>query len=308
MRFDPPEQPFCGAIASPTPAGFHAAIFGAPHGTPYPGVNNRVHAGTARALRATAQADWPFVGNWNFDFGGPLLGDHGFRLADLGDLATSPEEGLSNRATIEAATRSILDAGGVPIMLGGDDSVPIPFIAGFAGRGPLTIVQIDAHIDWRDEVLGESRGYSSTMRRVSEMAHVERIVQVGMRGLGSARRGEVEAAQAWGARLFTAREVHAGGIDPVLAAVPEGAAVLVTLDCDGLDPAAIPAVMAPTPGGLTYDQVVSLIGGLDRRARLVGFDLVEFVPERDPQGLGAITAASIVTHLIGTLANAALKA
>ena len=73
-------------------------------------------------------------------------------------------------------------------MFGGDDSTPIPFITGFAGSPPIAILQIDAHIDWRDTIRGERYGYSSTMRRASEQSHVWRIVQAGMRGLGSARR------------------------------------------------------------------------------------------------------------------------
>jgi arginase family enzyme len=86
--------------------------------------------------------------------------------------------------------RQVLDRGAVPFLLGGDDSLPIPMLEAFgAHRGKrLTILQIDAHIDWRDEVGGERLGLSSTMRRASEMGHVERIIQVGQRGIGSARR------------------------------------------------------------------------------------------------------------------------
>jgi agmatinase len=187
-------------------------------------------------------------------------------------------------------------------MLGGDDSVPIPFLAGFAEHGPITILQVDAHIDWRDERRGEPLGYSSTMRRASELPHVERIVQVGMRGFGSARRTEVEAAAAWGAQIVTAYEVHDAGVDAALAHVPAGARVVITFDCDALDPPAMPAVMAPTPGGLTYAQAIALIGEVAERATVAGFDLIEFVPSRDPDGSAATTAASLVSHVIGTLA------
>lgn len=304
LGFNAPAPPFFGAMPAKSAEGFGAAIFAAPHGTPYPGIDNAAHEGTGRALRA-ALADEPhWAGHWNFDFDGPLLGERGFRLADLGDLPTTPLDGPGNRALIEAATRAVLAAGAVPIMLGGDDSVPIPFIAGFSEAGPLTVLQIDAHIDWREKRRGERWGYSSTMRRASEMAHVEGIVQVGARGLGSARRQEMEAAHEWGARIVTARELHAQGVEAALRHVPEGARVLVTLDCDGLDPSAIPAVAAPTPGGLTYAQVVELLEGVTRRGTLVGFDLIEFVPARDPAGIGAITAANIVVNVVGRLAGA----
>ncbi|HEV7251655.1 MAG TPA: arginase family protein [Mesorhizobium sp.] len=303
LSFNPPAPPFFGAALAESAKGFGAAVFAAPHGTPYPGIDNTAHEGTGAALRE-ALADEPhWAGHWNFDFDGPLLGEHRFRLADVGDLPTTPLDGPRNRGLIEAATREVLAAGAVPIMLGGDDSVPIPFIAGFSEAGPLTILQIDAHIDWREERRGERFGYSSTMRRASEMGHVERIVQVGARGLGSARREEVETARAWGARIVPARELHAQGVEAALRHVPQGARVLVTLDCDGLDPSANPAVVAPTPGGLTYAQVIDLLEGVGRRAKLVGFDLIEFVPARDPTGIGAITAANIVVNVVGRLAK-----
>ena len=126
--------------------------------------------------------------------------------------------------------------------VGGNDSVPIPFLAGFAEAGPVWILQIDAHIDWRDEVHGECFGYSSPMRRASEMGHVAGIVQVGMRGLGSARYAELEDARRYGARIVTSREIHAHGVEAAIRHIPEGASIVVTLDCDGLDPSLMPGV------------------------------------------------------------------
>ena len=289
--------------ATPEAADAHAMLFAAPHGTPYPGIDNRVHEATGHAVRASFGAEAHWVDHWNYDVGGTLLGDGGFRLADLGDLATSPDDGPGNRALIEDLTRRILARGAVPLMLGGDDSVPIPFLAGFASAGPITILQVDAHIDWREHRRGEPLGYSSTMRRASELAHVERIVQVGMRGFGSARREEVEAAASWGAEIVTAYDVHRDGIGAALMHVPDGARVVITFDCDALDPAAMPAVMAPTPGGLTYAQALGLIRGVAERAVIAGFDLIEFVPGRDPDGSAATTAASLVSAVIGTLAG-----
>ncbi len=291
------------AAASPTAAEADAMLFGAPHGTPYPGIDNRVHEDTANALRRSfgSEADW--VEHWNFGFDGPLLGDGSFRLADLGDLPTRSHDGPGNRALIEATTRAILQRGAVPLMLGGDDSVPIPFLAAFSAEPPLTILQIDAHIDWREERRGEPLGYSSTMRRAAELPHVERIVQVGMRGFGSARRAEVEYARAWGATLVPARDIHRDGVEAALVHIPAGARVVITFDCDALDAAAMPAVMAPAPGGLTYDQAIGLVTGVAARATIVGFDLIEFVPGRDRDGICAVTAASLVSHVVGTLAN-----
>lgn len=139
------------------------------------------------------------------------------------------------------------------------------------------------------------------MRRASEMPHVAGIVQVGLRSVGSARQTDVEAAQRYGSRFVTAREIHAQGVDAALRHIPEDAQVVVTLDCDSLDPSIMPGVAARTPGGLTYTQVIDLIAGLGKRARIAGFDLAEFYPPADIDGLAAITAARILVNVVGTI-------
>jgi agmatinase len=135
------------------------------------------------------------------------------------------------------------------------------------------------------------------MRRASEMEHVERIVQVGMRGIGSARQGEWDDARDWGAQIVTARAIARHGVAPVLDMLPEGSDVVVALDCDGLDPSIMPSVIARTPGGLGYWDVIELLDGVAGKARLVGFEMAEFVAEADIDGLGALTAGRIVTNV-----------
>ena len=196
----------------------------------------------------------------------------------------------------------MLDRGAVPVLIGGDDSLPIPMLDAFGGSGRrFTILQIDAHIDWRDEVDGERLGLSSTMRRASEMAHVERIVQVGQRGIGSARPGDHADAVAWGVEFVPAAEVARSGVARAVGLIPEGAEVIVCLDLDALDPAVMPAVIGRTAGGLGYWQVVDLIAAVAARARIAGFDMVEFMPARDIDGLGATTAAQLLATVVGVI-------
>ena len=121
--------------------------------------------------------------------------------------------------------------------------------------------------------------------------------------LGSARPGDLADARAWGTLLVPARAVHEHGIAPVLDAVPAGSQVLVTLDCDGLDPAIMPGVIGPAPGGLTYWQTIGILHGVAAKARIATFDIVEFVPERDVAGLGALTAARIIANVLGLMAR-----
>ena len=280
------------------------AILGVPCATPYRSVGPYC-AGAPRAIRDAIAGYAPNLQHVDFDLGAPIFPD-AITAVDGGDLAWTEADAAANRTAIRQAVAMMLAQGAAPIIIGGDDSVPIPVLEAFHDRGPLTIVQIDAHIDWRDEVAGERWGLSSTMRRASEMPHVERIVQVGQRGIGSARQGDFADAKAWGATFVPAEAVHEHGIEPVLDAVPARAQVLVTLDCDGLDPTIMPAVIAPAPGGLTYWQAIGILRGIAAKARIAAFDLVEFVPERDVAGLGALTAARIIVNVMGLLARQAV--
>ncbi|RCK49940.1 agmatinase [Thalassospira profundimaris] len=278
-----------------------AIIFGAGHGSTYPGKDSSGYAGAADAIRAASQEDAPLVTHWDFDLGGPLFNGEDASCIDIGNLATVMGENAQNREKVEATTRNIMAQSAVPILLGGDNSLPIPFFKAFAGLGPIWIVQIDAHMDWRDELHGEKFGYSSPMRRASEMPHIAGMVQIGLRSVGSARPQEIAAAQAFGSRMVTARDIHHHGIETALAHIPEGAQVIITVDCDGLDPAIMPGVAARTPGGLTYFQVTDLIANIGKRARIAGFDLVEFYPPNDMDGMSALVASRVLVNAIGTI-------
>ncbi len=292
--------PFMGSVSAQSPQGFSAAIFGAPHGTPYAGIENRVHRGAPDAFRLALHPDAEWLTHWDWDLGGPLL-KHGQTICDLGNLKTKPKDGPGNRALIESTTRSILDVGAVPIMFGGDDSVPIPFIAAYSNQPAIVILQIDAHIDWRNDRFGENLGFSSTMRRASEHDHVWRIVQAGARGLGSAREQDVRDALNWGAHIVTSRVIHHKGIDEVLSHIPEDSDCVITLDLDALDSSQMPAVAYPSPGGLSFTQVTDLISGVATKARIAGFCMVEFVPLRDKLKTAAFTAARIAANVIGRI-------
>ena len=301
--FYPAKVPFIGAGKDTLIADADLVVFGAPHGTPYSDIDNEPCAAAPDALRCALGEDARWVDHWDFDLDGPLLGDGDFTVADSGNLKTSPLDGDGNRRLIWKATTQIVESGAVPVMIGGDDSTPIPFIDALKTLSPLTIIQIDAHIDWRDERRGERMGFSSPMRRASEMGHVETIVQVGIRGPGSARRAEVETARDWGAKIVTARQLHRDGTEAVVKHLKPNANCMITYDCDALDPGIMPAVMAPAPGGLSYTQSIDLIDAVVRKSRLVAFDMIEFVPSRDPNGTAAITAARILANVLGCLAR-----
>src|SRR5205085_6396219 len=137
-------------------------------------------------------------------------------VVDLGDVIAEPHDliGAARRVTDIVAAQ--VRAGIRPVVLGGDDSTTALVIRGYEGAGPIEVVQIDAHIDFRDEVKGIRDGYSSPMRRASEMPWVRRIVHVGIRGVGSARPQDVADTLAAGNVIVPARTALREGPDAVL--------------------------------------------------------------------------------------------
>lgn len=302
MELLAPESGFLGAPVSTDPSTIEAdvVVLGVPHGTPYP--NPGATAGCAQApaaVRARSQRLARFRGNHDFDTDRPMLPpDSPPRLVDAGDVGGTPGDGNGNsRRTVEAVA-AILERGAVPVCIGGDDSVPIPILAAYEGRGPITVLQVDAHLDFRDEIEGVRTGYSSPMRRASEMPHVARIVQVGLRGVGSARPGDVAEARGAGNVLVTARELREKGVTRAVDLLAADERIFLSFDCDGLDPSVMPAVSAPSPGGVTFDQASALLGAIG--PRLAGAVFTEYVPALDRDGLGALVVARLmITLMVG---------
>lgn len=287
------------------------AVFGAAEATPYDPAEASHSALAPGAIRAASKAFAGQLRQHDFDLGATPLpfpqdeGDPGWIGVDLGDVKTSPKTAAANGERIAAAVRAVLAAGAAPVVLGGDDSVPIPVLAGFADAGPVTVVQVDAHVDWADVIRGEANGYGSPMRRVSEMPHVAGMLQVGIRGLGSGEAWQHADARAWGSRIVTARAWRRLGADAVLADLPAGGRFVLAIDCDGLDPALFPAVAMPTPGGLLYEDMIDLLHGLAARGTIAGLIVAEYVPERDDALRGsALMAARIAAVAIGLMRKA----
>lgn len=274
-------------------------VFGAATATPYASVGAYCADGPATIRAAVG---WPDMGNhYDFDLDGTLLGSA--TAIDWGDLDISDTDFEQNRERIRRTVREVTSAGAVPLVLGGDDSVPIPCLQGFEDHGPITILQLDAHIDWRDEVQGERMGLSSNMRRASEMPWVTNIVQVGARGSGSARPQDVADANEWGVTFYPMRTVRRDGFAPVVDSISPGASVYIALDIDVMDPSVVPGVIGPAPGGFHYGEVVDLIEAVADRATIVGANLAEFAPSADVGNRGALASARIAATIMGLVAR-----
>jgi len=283
----------------------HVVFLGVPYGVPYSGSGPELPSASApAAIRAASLAVQPYYRNYDVDFDGDLFAGQELRLADAGDVALVPGDHPGNLARITRAVRSLLERGTVPIVLGGDHAVTVPVLRAYEAFRDLCVVQVDAHLDWRDEVEGIREGFSSPMRRASELPWVRAMVQVGLRGAGSGRAEEFAAARAWGSLLVPARSVHERGTAQVLAQLPAATGYYVTIDADGIDPSIMPGVNAPAPGGLTYWQIFDLLCGIARRGRIVGLDLVELAPARDTSGVTVAHAVRILLVAIGAMAHA----
>lgn len=281
------------------------AFLGIPYGEAYNYddiVNDQTNGPTA--MRAASFRILRGLERYDFDIGGTLYDGKNIRAVDCGDVRGDHLDLKAHVARAELAVRGVLAAGALPIILGGDHAIPIPVLRAFDKEEPFTLIQIDQHIDWRDEVNGVRHGLSSPIRRASEMDHIGEIFQIGMRASGSARPEEVEAARAYGAHLITAYELHESGMEAVLACIPDGGRYYLTVDMDGMDPSIAPAVNAPAPGGVTFIQARQLIHGLVRKGRVVGMDVVEITPKHDVNQITCITAGRLIVNLIGRAVRA----
>jgi agmatinase len=267
------------------------AIIGLPFGSPYK--MRQVHYGASdapKAIRERSMRVGTMLNNYDFDIG-CAFSDLKLRLRDCGDVIGYPGDIEGNNARATEAVRRILDVGAAPIVLGGDDSITALSLGAFERFAPLTVIQIDAHIDYRDDVDGITTGYSSPMRRAAEMPWVERIIHIGTRGIGSARRNDVDDTLARGNKIVTAGAFRSSGSQSVLQHLPEGGNFYIAFDCDGLDPSVMPGTSAPVPGGLRYEDVADLFLQVGKKGRIVGFNVAEHYPSLD---VNQITALGII--------------
>jgi agmatinase len=298
-----PDQAFLDWPVATEPSGWNAgvALLGVRHSEPYahdPFPNDQSKA--PGAIRAMSHSFCYDAAHWDFDVGTDLASNLPSHV-DMGDVAFDGGDYGTYAAAVTARVRHVWQQGAQLLVLGGDHGVTIPVVDALDAIGePVHILHVDAHLDWREEVGGVRRGYSSPLQWASKLPAVSGMTQIGLRGIGSARRQEVAAARAFGSRLFSAEEIHARGMDPVLATIPPDRAVYLTIDADGLDPTEMPAVMAPTPGGIYFRQLAPLLRAVARRNRIVGMDIVEIAPSCDfVNGLTCIGAGRLLLNVLG---------
>jgi agmatinase len=254
-----------------------------------------------RALRdASARFGWlgrPEGSSGFFDIGSNRTWMKGVRLADVGDVDVSLDAERT-RSSIKALVGDVLRAGAMPVILGGDHSISFPAIQAFEEFGPLTVVLIDAHLDYRDTFLGLKFSNNSPFRRAHELGFIKQIIAVGVRGIKSTDQ-EYRESLAHGNLNISADQVHDQGVASVLESLPtELGNYYLSIDIDGLDPSIAPGTESPEAEGLTFTEVKRFLRGIGARGRMVGLDLVEVNPYLDHAELTQHIAVQITIEAI----------
>jgi len=216
------------------------------------------------------------------------------RIHDLGDLHVAGETGETLKR-LELTVKDILDARKTPIIIGGEHTITLGIVRAI-GRNTAVLV-FDAHLDLRNEYLGQKVSHTTFMRRICEQVRPEKILEVGTR---AACKEEIGYAKKSNVQFFTTQQIRKDGVEETVKKINKVLAdvrkVYLTIDMDVLDPAFVPAVQNPEPDGLcmrTFLDVLCEVCG----NRVVAFDVVEVAPHYDA-GITAIHAAKIIFEVM----------
>jgi agmatinase len=171
-----------------------------------------------------------------------------------------------------------------PIFIGGEHSLTPPAVKGIGEAG---VVIVDAHLDFREEYLGERHSHACVARRVSEIVGMENLVVIGVRSMS---REEKRESERLGLNYYDISKVNSLGMETILSEV-EFDKIYLSLDMDSLDPSYAPGVGNPEFFGLTPRDISICLKKL--RTKLVGFDVTEVNPIYDSGNTSSLTAGFI---------------
>jgi len=211
-------------------------------------------------------------------------------IHDMGDLELPLGEKKIAFDLIQKALRKILSKNKFPILLGGDHLITLPILEEILPVYPnLHLLQLDAHTDLREDYLGETLSHSTVMRKMTELLGKGRLSQVGIR---SGTEEEFKLAKKM-------KSIVSSGQNSIRSMVRRlrKRPVYITLDLDLFDPGLLPGVGTPEPGGLTFQEFISLLKTLSP-LQVIGFDIVELTPDYDPTQISSVTASVILREMI----------
>jgi agmatinase len=221
----------------------------------------------------------------------------GVSFTDAGDIPVrigdSPED-IGKR--LSSVIQTCQNARVFPLILGGDHSLTYWAIAALSEK-PLSILHLDAHSD-----LGSLSSFNlptngSVMRAVLENGNVEHLVSIGVRGFLPI----LQHSFTDGHKIVSANEVKRTSAEEIIALLPEDCPCYVSLDIDVLDPSVAPGTNALVPNGLLFEEVRVLLQEVGRRRNVIGADLVELNPQKDPQMLTARAGIHLILSLLAAV-------
>jgi len=238
------------------------------------------------------------------------LADLGVR--DAGDVEMPPGDIERSLKALEDAVASVVAAGAVPVVLGGDHSIALPDVTGLArhhGFGNVSVLHFDAHADTGDIEFGSLYGHGQPMRRLVESGAVrgDRFLQIGLRGYWPGPDTLAWMAEQ-GFRSYEMAEIGARGLatclDEASALATDGCdAVFLSVDIDVVDPGMAPGTGTPEPGGLTSRELLDAVRHLCLTLPVAGLDLVEVSPPYDAADVTALLANRVVLEALSGIAR-----
>lgn len=215
-------------------------------------------------------------------------------ISDIGNIHIT-QEAKENIERISCVISEITSSRKIPVILGGEHTITLGAVKGFKKRN-FAVINFDAHLDLRDEYLGNRISHSTVMRRLFEEG--VQVIQVGSRAVC---KEEVEFAREKSIEILTSHDIRSierkGISDKLLSSLSSYDSVYISLDLDVLDPAYAPAVANPEPEGLSVSDLLGIIRDIISEKTVVGLDVVELAPQYD-FGNTPIVAAKIICEVL----------
>lgn len=225
---------------------------------------------------------------------------------DFGDVNVTPGYIHESYKQIEEGIQPFIDAGAVPIVMGGDHSITLAELRAVAKKhGPVALVHFDSHLDTWDNYWGMKYTHGTPFRRACEEGLIDTAhsIQVGIRGSQYGPE-DVQGSIDLGFDVLTANELHKIGIEAAVERIQKrvgDAKVFLSFDIDFVDPSMAPGTGTIEVGGFTGFETMTLIQGL-KDVNIIAMDLVEVLPTIDPSGMTAYMAANVMHEVISILA------
>lgn len=228
------------------------------------------------------------------------------RVADVGDAPVNPLDIDKSLASIRQCFERVVGVGALPLAAGGDHTITLPILRALVSDEPVALVQIDAHSDTLDIMLGKRYANGTPIRRAieEELLDPRYVVQIGVRGT-LFEADEHAWARTKGITIIDIDEFHNLGVKGVNRKVHDllgHRPVYLTFDIDSLDPSYAPGTGSPEPGGLSTRDAQCVLRGM-YGLNLIGADVTELSPPLDPSGSTAIVAANVMFEELCLLAD-----